>query len=132
MKARWRNIPVLKGLPLYIQQSLLFPYTEGTLFFNAAYQKMGKQAFTAVFVDAPVDSSQIIHPDRYFAHEKASKPNLPKLELSNSGKEITEGSLGEFDHGMLLRQYVGEGQSSALAPHLRGGQFRNFRGGQAA
>lgn len=122
--------PVLKGSPLYIQQSLLFPYTQGTLFFNAAYQKMGKEAFTAVFVDAPVDSGQIIHPERYFAHEKASKPKLPNLALTNSGREITNGSLGEFDIDILLRQYVGEAQSRALAPHLRGAQFKIFEAGR--
>lgn len=115
--------PVLKGSPLYIQQSLLFPYTEGTLFFNAVYKKMGKAAFAAVFTDAPVDSAQIIHPERYFTHEKPSVPELPKLPLANT-KEITEGSVGEFDHLLLLRQYVGEAKASVLSPHLRGGQFK--------
>ncbi len=116
------DYPVLKGSPLYIQQSLLFPYTEGTLFFDAAYKRMGKQAFSAVFTDPPVDSAEIIHPDRYFAHEKPAKPELPKLSLKHS-KELTEGSVGEFDHEMLLRQYVGEAKADELAPHLRGGQF---------
>src|SRR5581483_3280233 len=39
------DYPVLKGSPLYIQQSLLFPYAQGTLFFDAVYKKMGKKAF---------------------------------------------------------------------------------------
>ncbi len=118
------DYPVLKGSPLYIQQSLLFPYAQGTLFFDAVYKKMGQEAFKAVFTDAPVDSAQILHPDKYFAHEKASKPDLPKLGLKDQEKEITEGSVGEFDHRMLLRQYVSEAQANALAPHLRGGQFK--------
>ena len=45
------DYPVLKGSPLYIQQSLLFPYTQGTIFFDAVYHKMGKPAFGAVFTD---------------------------------------------------------------------------------
>ena len=32
--------------------------------------------------------------------------------------------MGEFDHQMLLRQYVGEAKASLLSPHLRGGQFK--------
>ncbi len=86
------DYPVLKGSPLYIQQSLLFPYTEGTLFFDAVYKKMGKRAFSAVFTDAPCDSAQIIHPERYFAHEKPSTPELPKL--ASSSRERADGRIG--------------------------------------
>lgn len=117
------DYPVLKGAPLYIQQSLLFPYTAGTMFFDAVYQKIGKRAFAIVFTDPPVDSSQILHPDRYFAHEKPTKPELPKLNLG-AQKELTEGSVGEFDHQMLIRQYLGESQADLLGPHVRGGNFQ--------
>jgi hypothetical protein len=123
-EASMAGYPVLKDSPLYIQQSLLFPYTEGILFFNAVYEKKGKEAFAAVFRDPPTDSAEIIHPDRYLAHEKAAKPDLPKLFLNGRAKDLTEGSVGEFDHEMMLRQYVGAPQSKLLAPHLRGGRFK--------
>jgi hypothetical protein len=116
------DYPVLKGSPLYIQQSLLFPYTRGTLFFHAVYKKIGQRAFALVFTDAPIDSAQIIHPERYFAHQKPTTPELPKIS-SEQTKELTQGSVGEFDHQMLLQQYMGESKASELAPHLRGGQF---------
>src|SRR6185437_13089553 len=114
------DYPVLKSTPLYIQQSLLFPYSEGTQFFDAVYHKMGKSSFSAVFTDPPADSAQVIHPERYFRHEKASVPNLPKARLKNQGKELSEGSVGEFDHRMLLRQYLSAAEALQLAPHLRG------------
>jgi hypothetical protein len=118
------DYPVLKSSPLYIRQSLLFPYSEGTLFFDAVFRKMGKSAFGNVFTDAPVDSSQIIHPDRYFAHIKPSKPDLPNLTLKDAGGEIAEGTVGEFDHRILLKQYAGEAAAESLAPHLRGAQYK--------
>ncbi len=117
------DFPVLKSSPLYVQQSLLFPYSEGTLFFAAVYKKMGQKSFAAVFEDPPADSAQIIHPERYFAHQKPSKPVLPTISAQDKGKVITDGSVGEFDHEMLLRQYDGEQLSNSLAPCLRGGQF---------
>lgn len=120
------DYPILKNSPMYIQQSLLFPYTDGTMFFDAVYHKMGKPAFTAVFAQPPVDSAQIIHPERYFAHIAETKPELPKLLLTNQTKEITEGSVGEFDHRMLLRQYISEREAERLSSHLRGGQFEVF------
>jgi hypothetical protein len=116
--------PVLKNSPLYIQQSLLFPYSEGILFFDAVYRKMGKAAFSAVFKDPPVDSAQIMHPDLYYEHEKPAHPSLPRVTVRNEGKELSEGSLGEFDHLMLLKQYIGADKSKQLSPHLRGGEFK--------
>lgn len=123
------DFPILKGSPLYIQQSLLFPYTQGTLFFDAVYKKMGKQAFTAVFTNPPADSAQILHPSLYFAHEKPTTPDLPRLS-SIPAKELTEGSVGEFDHQMLLRQYLGSTTADEMAPHLRGGQFEILAAGK--
>jgi hypothetical protein len=131
-EASMADFPVLKSSPLYIQQSLLFPYSEGTLFFDAVYKKMGKRSFAAVFEDPPIDTAQIIHPERYFAHQKPAKPVLPTINGQNQGKEITEGSVGEFDHEMLLRQYDGEELSVSLSPHLRGGEFEILGMGQHA
>lgn len=118
------DYPVLKNSPLYIQQSLLFPYSEGILFFDAVYRKMGKAAFGEVFTNPPVDSAQIMHPELYFQHEKPAHPDLPKVTLSGEDNELSEGSMGEFDHSMLLKQYLGAEKSKQLAPHLRGGQFK--------
>ena len=118
------DYPVLKNSPLYIQQSLLFPYSEGILFFDAVYRRMGQAGFSAVFKDPPVDSAQIMHPDLYFEHEKPEHPGLPKVKVKNEGKELSEGSMGEFDHLMLLKQYLGAEKSKQLAPHLRGGEFK--------
>jgi hypothetical protein len=125
------DYPVLKSSPLYIRQSLLFPYSEGTLFFDAVFKKMGKSAFSAVFTDAPLDSAQIIHPDRYFAHIKAVKPELPKLALKASNGEIAEGTVGEFDHRILLKQYLGDAPAASLPPHLRGGQYKVLAEGKS-
>lgn len=116
------DYPVLKTSPLYIQQSLLFPYSQGTLFFDAVYRKLGKAAFSEVFTHPPSDSAQIIHPEKYFAHEKAAAPKVPKLDPE--GREVTDGEMGEFDHQMLLQQYLGAEKGAQLAPHLSGGKFR--------
>jgi hypothetical protein len=123
------DFPVLRQAPLYIQQSLLFPYSYGTAFLDAVYRKLGKQAFTEVFTNPPVDSAQIIHPERYFAHEQPIRPDLPTLPFK-TGEVITEGSVGEFDHQMLIREYVGESEANSLAPHVRGGQFKIASAGE--
>src|SRR6185437_4062034 len=37
---------------------------------------------------------------------------------------LAEGSMGEFDHSVLLRQYVGEKAGLDAARHWRGGSYR--------
>ncbi len=118
------DFPVLKQAPLYIRQSLLFPYAQGTLFFDAVYKKAGKESFRKVFTDPPVDSAQILHPELYFNRVKPSEPGLPQLSSDKQTKEIAEGSVGEFDHEILLQQYLGEEAAHQQSAHLRGGQFK--------
>jgi hypothetical protein len=117
------DYPVLKSSPLYIRQSLLFPYSQGTLFFDAVYRRMGRAAFSYVFTNPPSDTAQVIHPDRYFAHITAAEPELPQISLTAERKEITDGDLGEFDHRVLLEQYLGAPEANNLSPHLRGAEF---------
>ncbi len=123
-QASMTDYPELKNAPLYIQQSLLFPYTTGTDFFDAVYRRLGKAAFARVFTEPPVDSAQVMHPELYFSHVKAAHPELPQVPGSEDSNELTVGSVGEFDHRMLLRQFVNEGQAASLSPHIVGGQFR--------
>jgi hypothetical protein len=123
-EASMADFPVLKAAPLYIQQSLLFPYSQGTAFFDSVYKRIGQQAFSAVFVESPVDTTQILHPDRYFAKERSTEPALPHISSESKAEEIAEGSVGEFDHRILLKQYAAAPQPDRLASHLRGGHFR--------
>lgn len=122
--------PVLKNSPLYIRESLLFPYTDGTLFFDAVYRKLGKAAFDEVFEHAPVDSAQIIHPEKYFEHISPVTPKLPDLSLTGNSEEITDGDVGEFDHEMLIRQYLGPTVEKNLPSHLRGARFKIIGAGK--
>jgi hypothetical protein len=116
--------PVLKASPIYIQQSLLFPYSQGTLFFDAVYRRDGKQSFSEVFTAPPADTMQVIHPDRYFAHQESTRPRLPVIPLNSGNRVQSEGSVGEFDHEMLLWEYFDEKEAKELSPHVLGGQYK--------
>jgi hypothetical protein len=124
------DYPVLNGSPLYIQQSLMFPYAQGTRFFEDVYRRFGQKAFSAVFTDPPSDSAQIIHSERYFAHVKPTAPTPPSFDSVEKQKEIAAGEVGEFDNQMLLWQYLGKQEALRLAPHMRGAQFRIVESGK--
>ena len=125
------EFPVLDKTPLYMRESLLFPYNQGARFQDAVYRRMGRDAFEAVFARAPSSTQQILHPTAYF--EKTAPVSVEPLGIDRiAGKEasqfrgIMEGAVGEFDHAVLLRQYVGEKEGAEAARHWRGGSFRLY------
>lgn len=125
------EFPVLSAAPLYIRQSLLFPYSAGTKFQDAVFRRSGRQAFDAVFGRSPSSTQQIIHPEEYFNAKTPSRPEPPALEPilgkeSKKLRQLIDGAVGEFDHEVLLRQYVGAPESAAAAARWKGGWFRVY------
>src|ERR1700722_1079721 len=117
------EFPVFEGEPLYLRQTLVFPYTKGLLFQNAVYQRTGKNAFAEVFRHAPVSTQQILHPDTYFSDLAPTHPALPQLPEAHGYKRIADGTVGELDHAILLEQYIGRDEALAASPHWRGGSY---------
>src|SRR5215471_1959600 len=125
------EFPVYTSAPLYIRESLVFPYNQGTRFQDAIYRKLGKRAFDEVFTHPPQSSQQIMHPEEYFLQVEPSMPEPATLDplLGQQARQfrlLTDGALGEFDFSALLRQYVGEREGSIAAAHIRGGAFRLY------
>ena len=125
------EFPVFTSAPLYLRESLIFPYNAGARFQDAVYRKLGKQAFEAVFQRPPRSTQQIMHPDTYLKDEKPAATDPPALEaaIGKDGRQfrpIIEGAVGEFDVAMLLRQYVGDPAGAAAAAHWHGGAFRLY------
>ncbi len=116
--------PVYSASPLYLRENLLFPYTEGLLFHQAVIEKYGREGFTRVFRRPPISSQQILLPEAYFEQRKPTRPALPTIGLSRRFKKTSQGEIGQLDHFILLKQYVGEEQAESLAPRWRGGVYR--------
>jgi len=126
------DFPVFTSAPLYMKESLVFPYNEGLKFQDVIFHKLGRTAFDQVFTRAPASTQQILHPDAYLEDKKPLDPEPPSLEAFLGKKEtkrfriLAEGSLGEFDHSVLLRQFVSEKEGTSAASHWRGGAFRLY------
>jgi hypothetical protein len=126
------EFPVFTKSPLYMKESLVFPYNEGLRFQEAVYRKMGRAGFDQVFSRAPESTQQILHPDVYLAARKPTEPEPPTIQTAVGKKDakrfrlLAEGSLGEFDFSVLLRQYVEEKQGTEAASHWRGATYRIY------
>jgi hypothetical protein len=116
------QFPVFDKSPLYLRQTLVFPYTKGMLFQHAAFDRDGQQGFSEVFLKPPVSTQQIIHPEKYFEGVQPTHPEPPDPKLKGY-KSLVGGSLGELEHTILLEQYVNKESAAEIAPHWRGCNF---------
>jgi hypothetical protein len=117
------EFPVFESEPLYLRETLTFPYSQGLLFQNAVYARLKQASFEEVFRKPPVSTQQILHPDTYFSGLEPTRPALPQLPDAHGYKRIADGTVGELDHSVLLEQYAGREESAAVSPHWRGGAY---------
>ena len=115
--------PVFDQAPLYLRETLIFPYTKGMLFQHAVFVRDGKASFAEVFQRAPVSTQQILHPDLYFSGLSPTEPDLPQPPKEKGWKSLVGGTMGELDHAVLIQQLGGKALSDELSPHWRGSQF---------
>jgi hypothetical protein len=125
------EFPVLNAAPLYVRESLLFPYNEGARFQDAVYHRLGARGFGEVFEHGPASTQQILHADDYFEKKMPAMPELPSLEAelgrrAHEFRLLIGGTLGEFDHEVLLEQYTNRRTAQAASRHWRGGEFRVY------
>lgn len=125
--------PVYSAAPLYIQESLVFPYNQGIVFIDAVFRKLGKASFDEVFTHPPLSTQQILHPEAYFENRKPVMTDAPGLDAAlgkqqaHQYRDLAEGVLGEFDISALLRQYASKPEAAAAeAAHFRGGSYRLY------
>ncbi len=116
---------VFKDAPIFLRESLIFPYTYGMKFIVKLMQKGGKEkAYAGVLARPPHSTREIMQPETYLSGETI-KP-MPVPEFKRDFKDYTKfdvGEMGEFDVAMLIEQDAGKELSNRLYPEWRGGYY---------
>jgi hypothetical protein len=118
--------PIMARAPLMLQQSLLFPYSEGLNFEQAILVKAGKEAaFAGVLANPPSSSFEIMNPEAYMAHTPVPVLRMPDIHplLEAEYNPYDIGVMGELDVRMLTELFGGREISTALAPAWDGGLY---------
>jgi hypothetical protein len=118
--------PMMARAPLLLQQSLLFPYSEGMSFEDAILVKAGKDAaFSAVLANPPASTFEVLHPEAYMAHTPVPVLRLPDIHplIDAQYTPYDVGVMGEFDVQILTELFGGDAIAAALAPEWRGGIY---------
>jgi hypothetical protein len=116
---------VFKDGPIFLRESLTFPYSYGLKFEVKLLEKGGKErAFAGVLANPPHTTRQIMQPETYLAGEQL--PPMPVVEFKHDFKDYVKfdiGAMGEFDVAVLIEQYAGKKLSERLYPEWRGGYY---------
>ena len=116
---------VFKDAPIFLRESLTFPYSYGMKFVVTLLEKGGKEkAFAGVLANPPHTTRQIMQPETYLAGEKIEPMRVP--EFKRDFKDYVKfdiGAMGEFDVAVLIEQYAGKELSKRLYPEWRGGYY---------
>jgi len=76
----------LDQAPRVLRESLLFPYQEGLNWTRELQKQGGWTEVSKAFQTLPQSTEQIMHPEKYFAHEAPVKVTLPDItNLLNAG-----------------------------------------------
>ncbi|MGB8065685.1 MAG: hypothetical protein WCF26_27620 [Candidatus Sulfotelmatobacter sp.] len=116
---------VFNDAPIFMKESLTFPYTYGMDFVIKLMQKGGKEkAFADVLHNPPHTTRQIMEPETYLSGERIVPMHIPDFKRDfKDYKKFDIGAMGEFDVAVLMEQYVGKPLSKKMYPEWRGGYY---------
>ena len=115
------------GVPRYLQDALVFPYTKGLEFAFDRYRTTRSfSAVDAAWRRRPTSSEEILHPERYSEGQEWHAPELPDLGATGC-RAVRSGTLGEFDMRELLDRFLSERDANRAADNWAGDAFQFLR-----
>ncbi|MBW6471903.1 MAG: hypothetical protein K0B14_02160 [Anaerolineaceae bacterium] len=95
--------PIFDNTPVFLQEDLIFPYVKGLEFVSQLYEEGGYAAIDNAFLNPPVSTEQILHPERYPADEpiKIELDDFTNL-LGEGWEEIDRNTMGEWYTYLIL------------------------------
>jgi len=118
-----------RNAPIFLKESLTFPYRYGLEFEAEVLRARGKQAaFAATFQNPPRTSREIMEPQTYLAGEHLAPLPLPDFKkIFKDYERFDVGAIGEFDVYMLAEQYASEKDAHRIYPNWRGGWYYSVK-----
>jgi hypothetical protein len=98
---------VLQRTPAFLRDLLLYPYTTGLSYVQAAQLRGGWDGVNDLYRRMPESTEQILHPEKYAANEAPIEVTLPDdlaAQLGAGWSVPLEDSFGELQLGIWLRE----------------------------
>ncbi len=117
--------PKFRDAPMFLKEELTFPYRYGLEFTLALLKAGGKDlAYAGAFKNPPKTTREIMEPNTYLTHEKLDPMKMIDMDKDFKGYDAFDiGAMGEFDVDVLVEQYAGRDEATAMYPAWRGGYY---------
>ena len=118
--------------PRYITEPFGWEHSAGAQFVFRLYLEGGLEAVEEAFLDPPVSSEQVIHPEKYLAGEPPRQLESIDLApaLGGTWNQESEGVLGELLVGVYLGAFVHIDQGLAAAEGWGGDRYNLLKDDQ--
>jgi hypothetical protein len=116
---------VFNEAPIFLKESMTFPYSYGMEFIVKVMQKSGKdKAFEGVLKNPPHTTRQIMEPETYLSGERIEPIRVADFKHDfKQYQKFDIGAMGEFDVDVLIEQYAGKKRAKQMYPAWRGGYY---------
>ena len=94
----------LASAPLFIRETVLFPYSDGLRFIAASRRTRPWSAIDDVFRKPPLSTEHILHPAKYRSYEKPLPVKIVPLPSLATWTQTFTNVMGEFGFRIFLRQ----------------------------
>lgn len=110
------SMPILGSAPMFIQETLLFPYLSGAEYMHRFVERRpGVSPLTSV----PMSTEQILHPDKNL--DSLDVPLAVTLPRPAAGSVVYENDLGEFETRLVLHQQLRDAPTASRGASGWGG-----------
>lgn len=97
------DLSVYDSAPAFLQEDFLFPYSQGVDFVLTLFEDGGFERIDQAYIDPPVSTEQILHPERY----PDDDPIVVELQdltevLGRDLRELDRGVMGEWYSYLIL------------------------------
>ncbi len=123
MAANGGSSEQINSAPRALRDSLLFPYAEGSHWCAQLFRRGGWKQVSQAYAELPQSSEQILHVEKYYAHEMPVKVELPNVAamLGSGWKRVDYDVNGEWSYYLVLDEYLKSDEESKRASEGWGG-----------
>ena len=122
------DTPLMKKAPMFLRDSLIFPYLAGLTFSSNILKPNGWSAMPRVFAKPPVSTQQILHPALYKTGKIPAVVTLPEVGnlLGAEYSKLEDNVLGEFGWKEVLKQFLDDDRAMPLAAAWEGDRYQVY------
>jgi hypothetical protein len=120
--------------PRALRESLLFPYEQGLKWVADIHKRGGWAQVSQAYTDLPQSTEQILHVEKYLAHEAPVKIDMPDLSstLGAGWKRIDYDVNGEWSYYLILDEFLkSDAESERASAGWGGDRYAVYEGPNA-